>query len=638
MAMRRLHTVGVAALATASVSAAIAVGVGVGSRRERSATAVAVSPHAGRARDLGPPGRRLTWPVELVARMRNAPPGGGAATGLDGTTTVTGDWVTTVSGIAAGGGTDVACELRRAHVAGAGFGDAPVAEVQRLESTLATRFWVTYQPDGAARALHFPRELPDDVRNLLALLVTETQLVRPSQEIPQWTATERDGAGAYLAAYSRSGQEIAKQRLRYVAVDGAGGQTAAAVGVQIDASEGHFTVDAAAVVRAATVHDRMSVDMKLGAPGLLVDVRLALGPVRADAAPELAGSLGRAEAAAGLDSGPVVTQRASADVLQARQDAQLIANVTLKGILADVAGGRIADRTHTQLTALLRRRPGEIPEALDYARAASEPQARIVLDALGAADTPAAQSALATLAGNGKAAPPLRTIAAGALVQTKHPTAATIAALLRLLDDPEPRVSREALFVAGAVGNQARATDPDGAAAVERVLLARLARCHGAVCSDALIAIGNLASSGALPAIERSLREPDPAVRAAAARALRKLDVPAADRLLGSTMVGDRDAAVRAAAVRATAARSIGPVAEPLARVIQADPVDYVRTDAIEAAARHVDESPAVSRALFAVAAADRSPGVQRLARSVLGPRFGGGTDAAAHRARKGPQ
>jgi hypothetical protein len=54
---------------------------------------------------------------------------------------------------------------------------------------------------------------------------------------------------------------------------------------------------------------------------------------------------------------------------------------------------------------------------------------------------------------------------------------------------------------------------------------------------------------------------------------------------------------------------------------MEADPVDFVRVQAINVLAEHVDRSPLVQEALVAAATRDPKPAARRLAREVLGPR-----------------
>lgn len=562
-------------------------------------------------------GRQLIWDVTLDTRLQQSGDRGSSGAG---TTTLSGEWVMTVSG-ASDAGYDLACELRRPQVTGQGFGDVDRADVERLERRLTDRFWVSYRADGAATRLHFPREMKDDVRNFLELLVTEAQLVRPARPATQWTSTERDGAGAYFAAYQAPApHEIVKRKIRYLSSDGTGAARASAATVLIKRAEARFTLDPAGDVSQLDGHEEMRIDAQMGAPGLDVEVRLRLDHVRVGSASELVGSLERARS--GVESGPVVTQRASEEELRARNDARLIKSQTVAGVLQALEGGHPDGATRSVLEALLRQRPMDVPAALAFARQGEREPSKMVLQALGAAGTPVAQEALCGLAADPGAPAPLRASAVGALVQTTQPTASTISALIRLMDEPESGVRRQALFIAGAAGSHSHDRDREASDRIETELLARYAKCHDAGCLDLLVALGNLATPKTLPPIEQALHDSKSDLRAGAARALRKVEEPAADRLIATTMLADQDPKVRAAAILAATFRPIGPLVEPLARVVQADPVDYVRTDAIEAVANHIAESPFIEKVLLAAATGDRSPGVRRLARRALGPRL----------------
>lgn len=561
-------------------------------------------------------GRQSRWAITLDTTLQQA---GSAAAAHPGTTTLTGDWVVTVSGAAAGR-TDLACELQHPHVTGTGFGNVDPADVARLERNLASRFWVSYQDDGAATAMHFPREMGDDVRNFLELLATESQLVRPVRPSPQWTATERDGAGSYFAAYEQLGPtEIVKKKMRYLAVDGAGTASAASVAVQIDDADTRFALDDAGAVRELFGRERMHVDAKLGGPGLAIGIRLHMTDARTGRAPELIGSLERAP---DLETSPVVTQRASDEELLARRDARLIKNVTLPPLLETVQQGRADATTRVTLAALLRQRPALVPEAAAFARKAGPAPAKLALEALGAAGTPVAQAALCALATDGSMPAATRVDAVGSLIQTRRPTGETVAALVGLMDAAEPTVRRQALYVAGAAGGQSHDADPAASGRLEAALLARYGKSSGPARVDLLVALGNLATAAVVPPVEAALHDSNAAVRAGAARALRKVKDPAADRLIAEAMTGDRDPGVRAAAVLAASFRPIGPLVEPLVHTVEGDPVDYVRTGAIEAVASHVDESPLIQKALVTAASRDSSPGVRRLARQTLGRRL----------------
>jgi HEAT repeat protein len=256
------------------------------------------------------------------------------------------------------------------------------------------------------------------------------------------------------------------------------------------------------------------------------------------------------------------------------------------------------------------------------ARAAEPPDgtvARTVLAALGGAGTPAAQQALCALARDAGATVALRVGALKALVRPAHPTGATVAALLALADDRrDPEIGRHALFVAGAVGHASAIDGPEVPARVEAALLERFGRCSGTACADLLIAMGNLATPGILPALEQALRRPDESVRVQAARALRQIPDPAADRMLVAALARD-EPAVRSAALFAARSRPFGPLVDAVAHAAEVDPAASVRRDAVGVLADHVPGWPRAAEAL-AAAANDADPAVRRLARAVLRP------------------
>jgi len=613
-------TISAVTIATALAGALVAVQAGHGrpATRVETARAASIVPVA------APVGRQLVWAVSLEATMRQ--PASSGQAGMEQTTVVSGDLVTTVSG-ASQDAYDLAFELRQPTVQGQGFGKVAPEDVAQLKEKLGRRFWVSYQRGGAARQLHFPREQSPDVRNLLALLVTTLQIVRPEAQSPQWTATERDSAGAYLALYRQpSPTELVKQKLRYLSIDGesavgrATAMRSSAVAIQIDDAQSHFTLDDRGRVARAEVHERSHLDAKVGLPGFEIDLRVTLGKLRVGAAPELVGSLEQARPT--LDTSAVVTQRENDEVLRARQDAHLVEGVTLGPLLKEVQGQATEVRVRAQLAALLRQRAGDVPEALAFARKADGESARVVLAALGNAATPTAQEALGTLATDRTAGLPLRKVAIQSVVETRHPTPSTVSWLIKLLDDPEPAVRHQALYLTGAAGAANRDSDPAEVTRIEAELLRRFRACREATCVDVLVALGNLASDGAAPAIEEGLRRPDPRVRAAAARAMGRISVPSADRLIAATMTGDSEPSVRSAAVTAAEGRPIAALVEPLAKLVRTDPAASVRNNAIRVAAANLEQAPQLEEALLAAATGDPSPGLQRLAQQALGPRF----------------
>jgi HEAT repeat protein len=550
-------------------------------------------------------GGQRRWALTLETRIGQADAGGGGLAAAP--MTLTGDWVVTVSGASATG-YDVACELEHPHIAGGPAGTA------LLESRLSRRIWVTYQADGAATRIHFPREMDDQVRNLLEMVVTGTQVVRPAQHSVQWTATERDGAGAYLAVYREVGEgRILKKKAQYLSVDRAGDR-ASTLGVRLEDSSASVSLDAEGAVESLEGQETTRIDAP-GMTGLLAAVGIRLDHARSGRADDLAGSLERARP--GLVTETIVTQKPSEEEQQARRDFVATQGVTFADLLHAVRGGQVDGKTLSQLEAWLRQHPGDIAAAAALAR--EDGNASAVLRALGAAGTVEAQAALCAAARDGGLPATLRAEAIVALVRTTHPTPSTVSTLLGLLDDPgDPEIRKAALFLAGSIGGDIRRHAPDQTARIETALLGRYGRCAGRACIDTMIALGNLATPAVVPTIERALRDPDAALRAEAVRSLRLVQSPEADASIAATIAGDADAGVRAAAVFAATFRPLGPLVDALVRAVSSDPVEYVRSGAIDALAGHVDEYPSIPSALAAAAANDPKPGVRRLAQKVL--------------------
>src|SRR5208282_2835024 len=104
------------------------------------------------------------------------------------------------------------------------------------------RFWATYSRDGALLAVHFFEDVNPSDRNLLQMILTEAQYVRPRNGNPVYTVTERDGAGSYLAIYQQNGlHEAIKRKLKYIETDGVAGAAPNGVRVSVDQSELHFS-------------------------------------------------------------------------------------------------------------------------------------------------------------------------------------------------------------------------------------------------------------------------------------------------------------------------------------------------------------------------------------------------------------
>src|SRR5207244_5320561 len=103
-------------------------------------------------------------------------------------------------------------------------------------------------------------------RNLLQMILTETQRVRAGTGGQASTVRERDGAGSYMAAYEMPQPDvIVKRKLKYVDTDGVAGAPGA-VRVAIDQSELRFTLDARSRVIALNGTERVRMGVAAAQP------------------------------------------------------------------------------------------------------------------------------------------------------------------------------------------------------------------------------------------------------------------------------------------------------------------------------------------------------------------------------------
>lgn len=603
-------------LVIAGALAVVAIAAGAARTTGRRSTPTSAQAATGQGSSVG---RQRRWKLTLEARLENPDT---KAPGAVKSTLITGDWITTVSG-GSESGYEVACEIDHPHATGSGFNDVSADDLASLEKRLASRFWVAYRPDGAAVRAFFPRDMQDDIRNFLQLVVTQTQLVWSPQQASQWTATERDSAGTYFAVYRRRAPgELIKKKLEYIAVDGAAEGSGASLGVTVDASETRILVDDAQNILTLDSQEKLHLSAMSGMPAFGIDMHVSLGgPVVTTTATALVGSLDRVRSS--LESMPIVTHRPGDKEALARRDARLVQGSSWEAIIAPLRDTPTDEATVARLEAWLRQHAQDAAKAKDLAGANDDALARTVLSSLGVAGTPEAQAALCALALDQSAAKERRRLAMEALVRTSEPTAATFSTLVRLLDDREPRIRRQALFMAGTVARLGYAAHAKEASQVESLLLDRFSSCSGAACADLMVALGNLGTSKVMSAIERGLRPDESStVRAEAARSLRLVRDPAADQRLAALIQEDRAPAVREAAIFASGFRPLAPLLEPLVRAVTDDAVDYVRIAAIGALGGHLAESPRIEQALVLAARSDPQPSVRSVARQTLGARF----------------
>jgi hypothetical protein len=558
------------------------------------------------------PGDQSRWSLDFRARMdqRSAPPV---------EVHMAGEWTSTISAVHPGRYV-AQLQLAGVHCIGDAAQKVPAGAVADLKARLSRPFWATYRSDGGLIEIHFYRDSTPSDRNLLLMIASELQLVRPPDSRITWTAEERDGAGEYSALYvmAQSGR-IVKRKLKYTYIDGVAGAPTDAVHVSIDRSEISFSL--ASDQSVAEVDGTNSVRMDLStnqAEQVAALTEFHLGNPRHSHAPELIGSLDRARPQ--VSSSAIVTQRPDAARVRAAADDRLLAGYATDALLAAafIKEGSVA-ASPDRLTALFRRRP----EAASAAAAliVSNGRQRVMTNALGAAGTLSATNALAGIARSKSLPEELRVDAVVAFVQMQHPTLEAMRVPPGLMDDSNLAVRSAARMISAALARAGRPEHEGEADAIDASLIALYrAAADPRAKSELLGALGNSVGRSVVPIIEEALNDAQVSVRAAAARALRLAPGIKTDSLLAAAITSDHEPAVRSDAIFAARFRHPlpAPLADALLQAASKDSVQYVRSDALAVLRLNPAASVKIPETLERIAEVDTDPGIRRQAREAI--------------------
>jgi hypothetical protein len=557
------------------------------------------------------PGDQSRWSLDFRASMEQSP-----AHPIE--IHIIGDWTSTVDAVRPGE-YDTQLQLANIQFAGDAVKSAPASSIADLRARLSRPFWATFRSDGGLLSMHFYRDETPSDRNLLQMISTELQIVRPGSGRTSWTAEERDGAGEYSALYVMPAPDrILKCKLKYIYTDGVAGARTDAVHMAVDQSDITFLLAPDGAVRQIDGANRIRMDLAQNQSEKLAAVtEFHAGNLHSGHAPEAIGSLQR-ELPNVMDS-PVVTQRLAAETVRIEADDRLLKGYTTEAILAAAfakdAGAAPTDR----LAALFRRRPEATSASV--AMLMKEGPKRSVTNALGAAASPSAVAALSGLAHNSMLAETLRTDAIVALVQMQHPSLQAMHALTGLTSNSNPAVQSAARMIDGALSRAGRAEHPAEADAIDASLIVLYRNAHDIHERVELLgALGNSAGPSVVPVIEGAVHDSTTSIRAAGACALRLAPGSDIDRLLATVITSDTDGAVRADAIFAARFRHPLPVplADALLRAASTDATRFVRSDAISVLSQNPTASVRIPETLKRIARQDADAGVRHQAKEAL--------------------
>lgn len=450
-------------------------------------------------------------------------------------------------------------------------------------------------------------------RNTLATVAAALQLVGGRGD--RWSADEADALGPYDARYERTPRGVHKQKVAYRSI---AGRTDRLVTVTVKASDS---------------------DVRLGADGWPDDVTLAenIG-FETRGAPDAAARLDvrtelHLESIATLDAGapapiphaaPIrVTELGRDQAAELAADREMVDGANLADLLASYQAARGDQHAegyqYLRMAALFRIDPAAAADAEARIRAgADRERTQLLAGALGSAGAPAAQHALADLAGDPGLDDGARAQAVIALGLSANPTAEALAALRAVVRGPGGELREGALLAMGNLAMHLRSADPAGAAAIVDELFALLATAASDdERASVLRALGNSGDERIVAVLAAYRGSTDWTVRAAAYWGLRSIPTAEAARLLVGGLA-DPGSAVRSAAVAAIANQPQAAFIAPLLALYRRETVADVRREILIVAATHAATTAEYVQLLETAARTDPDPELGKLAASVL--------------------
>jgi len=500
-------------------------------------------------------------------------------------------------------------------------------ESKELAETMVGEVLVSMAPNGLIGTVLFPTTMSAEACNQWRDRLSRFEIVFPETDgLNEWTAAQIDTTGKYTAAYTRKMVDgkwtIRRAKVEYAAVGAdssadlasstfADGEAVIVIEPPLLQMNGHesirFAPEGARQEGEAEIHfvfERESMEKSAAV--------LAAARSRVHMLETLRGTtLGASDMAKSLalneEYKDLGTPSEEIAVLRATVEAQ----------------GANGDDTHERMLrviALIKKSPAAVEGLLDALREDISPElAGVLIGALGAAGTDAAQRGLQDIFAGQDWKQPLREEALYALAQIKDPIPELDDSLLKLYEEKGPLAST-ALLLLAAMGERATQTDSLRRARIEEFVHAEASRMD--LDTDlrvaALGAVENLASDQTPAVVSRAAVDADDLVRSAAMEALSKTPDPAADEILLRALRNDPSEEVRV-----HAAKVIGETDRPggddlLQQVVLHDNSDRVRIQAIQSLTPRAQSDAAVRSLLTAVAERDESSEVQDAAKVAL--------------------
>lgn len=498
-------------------------------------------------------------------------------------------------------------------------------------ASLRLPFYVHFNAQGAAMAVHMEKGVDLISQNLLRSMVAALQVVTPPEALERWPAQELDTTGQFEASYQRleGAREFEKKKLRYRMMTTPEGLRPLGGGAHITASGGtRLVLDTDLWAESLTGEDRVEVNPGKDLPVALGESKFSLRLREKRTVPLLSGAY------TANRSRLYVSELSVQTVVPQDPKAQLrrtLAGGTLTSLTNELRALRRKDEEQggPETAALMDRLHALF--LLDPASAAQVPalireeRSRNVysslIGSLSAASTPEAIHALAQVTSDKRLPLPVRVDAIAGLGTATAPNSEGVEELRRLSQDADEQVRGTATL---ALGNSARSLllggDPAGDAVLSE--LEQLLRTESDPARQAVLlkALANTANERALPAIEAALHSEVWVVREAAVGALRLIPNPTVDRLLVERMLSDAAPHVRRGAIFASSFRNLQPLLPAMEQALRSEQEPSVRGDIVRLLGERRNREPRALELLAWVSQNDPSDELRQAAGSFLAP------------------
>lgn len=503
-------------------------------------------------------------------------------------------------------------------------------EVQRtMTMALGKPFFITLDPSGAAKFVHFEQQTDMLVQGLLRSLVAATQFVVAGKPADAWDMTEYDSTGEYTAAYRRqAANRFEKTKRAYARVTTPQGLVPLEKGMSLSVqSTSGFELAEDLWAQSLKIQESLELNAGEGMPVTTNTLQLTLGLIERRMDASLLGALSARQGS--LMTLPLASFLGQQDD-PLNHHRQTLGGRRFDDMVRDLRalpkGDKERDDARTlameRLRSLFLLEPAEALKVHDILRSGLDPLAASpMLGALSGASTPEALQSLVNVIDDKSLAPIVRTDAVAALGMAQEPTREGVDGLRRYTQDSEPMVRDTATLAMGSASSMMRDTDPRGADS----LVSEMQNAYRSAQTpeqQALVlrSLGNTRAAGALPTIEQGLQSSIAMVREAAVVALRNMPGPTVDRLLSERLVGDPAPEVRKSAVFACSFRPLAPFLSVFQTALQVDAAMAVRSDIVSLLGHNRAALPLVDPLLVWASRNDTSPDIRKAALDYLNP------------------